>query len=146
KQHTYTKLGGNADYFVTPTAYEQVSDVIKLANQQDIPLMLLGNGSNLIIKDGGMRGIVMYLGKLDQIIVQNESIIAQRGDMLRDVSKQSLTSHLTGLDFARGIPGSVGGVLFMNAGVYGGEIKDVLIQATVVDETGVIRTVTAEEL
>ena len=146
KQHTYTKLGGNADYFVTPTAYEQVSDVIKLANQQDVPLMLLGNGSNLIIKDGGIRGIVMYLGKLDQIIVQNESIIAQSGALIADVSKQALTSHLTGLEFACGIPGSVGGALFMNAGAYGGEIKDVLKQATVVDETGEIRTVTAEEL
>lgn len=146
KQHTYTKLGGNADYFVTPTAYEQVSDVIKLTNQQDIPLMLLGNGSNLIIKDGGIRGIVMYLGKLDQIIVQNESIIAQSGALIADVSKQALTSHLTGLEFACGIPGSVGGALFMNAGAYGGEIKDVLKKATVVDGTGEIKTITAEEL
>lgn len=146
KQHTYTKLGGNADYFVTPTTYEQVSDVIKLANQHEAPLMLLGNGSNLIIKDGGIRGIVMYLGKLDQIIVQNESIIAQSGALIADVSKQALTSHLRGLEFACGIPGSVGGALFMNAGAYGGEIKDVLTKATVVDDTGEIQIVTAKEL
>src|SRR5699024_11078861 len=140
KQHTYARLGGHADYFVTPETHEQVQAVVKFAGEQSIPFMLLGSGSNLIIKDGGIRGIVMYLGKLDQIIVQNESIIAQSGALIADVSKQALTSHLTGLEFACGIPGSVGGALFMNAGAYGGEIKDVLKQATVVDETGEIRT------
>lgn len=146
KQHTYTKLGGNADYFVTPITYEQVSQVIKLANKKKVPFMLLGNGSNLIIKDGGIRGIVMYLGKLDQIMVHNESIVAQSGALIADVSKRALSSHLTGLEFACGIPGSVGGALFMNAGAYGGEIKDVLLQATIVDLNGEIQTITAEEL
>ncbi len=146
KQHTYTKLGGNADYFVTPTTYEQVSEVVKLANKERVPFMLLGNGSNLIIKDGGIRGIVMYLGKLDTITVRSGRIIAESGSLIVDVSRQALTSHLTGLEFACGIPGSVGGALFMNAGAYGGEIKDVLTQATVVDKAGNIKTLSADEL
>ena len=146
KQHTYTKLGGNADYFVTPTTYEQVSEVVKLANKERVPFMLLGNGSNLIIKDGGIRGIVMYLGKLDAITVRSGRIIAESGSLIVDVSRQALTSHLTGLEFACGIPGSVGGALFMNAGAYGGEIKDVLTQATVVDKAGNIKTLSADEL
>src|SRR5699024_641367 len=146
KNHTYTRLGGNADYFVTPETYEQVQAVVKFANDEHIPFMLLGNGSNLIIKDGGIRGIVMYLGKLSSIAVDGSKIIAQSGALIADVSKQALKSHLTGLEFACGIPGSVGGALFMNAGAYGGEIKDSLIQAIIMDRAGNIRTIKAEDL
>lgn len=146
KNHTYTKLGGNADYFVTPVTYKQVSEVVKLAKAHKEPFTLLGNGSNLIIKDGGIRGIVMYLGELKEITVQREKIIAQSGALIADVSKQALASHLTGLEFACGIPGSVGGALFMNAGAYGGEIKDVLMQATIVDDEGNIKTIAATDL
>src|SRR5690625_2091784 len=146
KNHTYTRLGGNADYFVTPMTYEQVQEVVKLATKENNPFMLLGNGSNLIIKDCGSRGIVMYLGKLNKIKVIRTKIIAQSGALIADVSKQALASHLTGLEFACGIPGSVGGALFMNAGAYGGEIKDVLIQATIVDDEGNIKTIAATDL
>lgn len=146
KNHTYTRLGGNADYFVTPGTYEQAAAIVRLAKADDIPFMLLGNGSNLIIQDGGIRGIVMYLGELKKITVSSEKIVAQSGALIAEVSKQALASHLTGLEFACGIPGSVGGALFMNAGAYGGEIKDVLVQATVVDGEGQIKTVSAEDL
>ena len=146
KNHTYTKLGGNADYFVTPITYEQVQEIVKLANREKIPFMLLGNGSNLIIKDGGIRGIVMYLGKLANIQVDDTKILAQSGALIADVSKKALESRLTGLEFACGIPGSVGGALFMNAGAYGGEIKDVLISTTVVDREGNLRVLSANEL
>src|SRR5699024_1627463 len=128
KNHTYTELGGNADYFVTPVNYEQVQAVVKLANQEDVPFMLLGNGSNLIIKDGGIRGIVMYLGELDNIRVEGSSLFAQSGALIRQVSRKALQHELSGIEFACGIPGSVGGALFMNAGAYGGEIKDCLLQ------------------
>lgn len=146
KDHTYTKLGGNADYFVTPTSYEQVQGVVKFAKVHEIPFTLLGNGSNLIIRDGGIRGIVMYLGKLASIHVEGTNIIAQSGALIADVSKAALNHHLTGLEFACGIPGSVGGALFMNAGAYGGEIKDVLINTTVVDQNGELKVLKAEEL
>lgn len=146
KNHTYTRLGGRADYFVTPVTYEQVQDIVKFATTKNIPFMLLGNGSNLIIKDGGIRGIVMYLGELSKITVEGTKLIAQSGALIADVSKKALTSHLTGLEFACGIPGSVGGALFMNAGAYGGEIKDVLIKAVVIDQEGNVKTIAAEDL
>src|SRR5690625_4364266 len=82
KKHTYTRLGGNADYFITPVTYEQVQHIVKLANREDIPFTLLGNGSNLIIKDGGIRGIVMYLGKLSMVKVEQTKIIAQSGALI----------------------------------------------------------------
>lgn len=146
KNHTYTRLGGNADYFVTPVTYEQVQQVVKLANQEKVPFTLLGNGSNLIIKDGGIRGIVMYLGKLAAITVEGTKIIAGSGALIANVSKQALTNHLTGLEFACGIPGSVGGALFMNAGAYGGEIKDVLLRAKIVDRDGELKMMEAKDL
>lgn len=144
--HTYTRLGGNADYFVTPVNYEQVQQIVKLANNEKIPFTLLGNGSNLIIKDGGIRGIVMYLGELDLVRIEGTTLIAQSGALIASVSKEALAGHLSGLEFACGIPGSVGGALFMNAGAYGGEIKDVLVRATVIDKVGNVLTLTAEEL
>lgn len=146
KDHTYTKLGGNADYFVTPTTGLQVQRVVQFAKNENIPFMLLGNGSNLIIKDGGIRGIVMYLGKLTNTSVEGTVLSAEAGALIADVSRMALDHSLTGLEFACGIPGSVGGALFMNAGAYGGETKDILLSATIVDEEGNIREVVAEDL
>lgn len=146
KEHTYTKLGGNADYFVTPMTPTEVQRVVQFANKENIPLTLLGNGSNLIIKDGGIRGIVMYLGKLDKMTVDGTVIRAESGALIADVSKFALEHSLTGLEFACGIPGSVGGALYMNAGAYGGEIKDILVTATVVDKQGNIKELKAEDL
>ncbi|GEN44707.1 UDP-N-acetylmuramate dehydrogenase [Alkalibacillus haloalkaliphilus] len=142
--HTYTKLGGKADFFVTPTSYKAVQDVVKLANQEQLPFTLLGNGSNLIVKDGGVRGVVLSLKKLDDITVDGYEMIAQSGARIIDASREALAEHLTGLEFACGIPGTVGGALFMNAGAYGGEIKDVLKEAVVVDREGNLLTLPAD--
>lgn len=146
KSYTYTRLGGNADLFVMPATYEQVQDVVKLADKEDVPFTLLGNGSNLIIKDGGIRGIVMYLGNLNQIKTEGTKVIAQSGARIINVSREAYASELTGLEFACGIPGSVGGALFMNAGAYGGEVKDVLESTTVVDRHGEIHLIRASDL
>lgn len=146
KEHTYTKLGGNADYFVTPRTPAEVQRVVQFANKENVPLTLLGNGSNLIIRDGGIRGIVMYLGELNDISVEGTIIRAEAGALISDVSYFALEHSLTGLEFACGIPGSVGGALYMNAGAYGGEIKDVLLNATVIDREGNIKVVKAEDL
>lgn len=146
KSHTYTRLGGKADLFVTPTSYVQVQKIVKLAVQEDVPFTLLGNGSNLIVKDGGIRGIVMSLKRLDAISSSEGNIVAQSGSAIIEVSRKALTEHLAGLEFACGIPGTVGGALFMNAGAYGGEIKDVLYQAVVVDPDGELLTLSAEDL
>ncbi|HEY4600948.1 MAG TPA: UDP-N-acetylmuramate dehydrogenase [Cerasibacillus sp.] len=146
KEHTYTRLGGKADFFVTPETYEQVQQVVKLANQEQVPFTLLGNGSNLIVKDGGIRGIVMNLHRLNQIRTDGSTLVAASGARIIDASRKALEAHLTGLEFACGIPGSVGGALYMNAGAYGGEIKDVLAHTLVVTKEGELIKLSAEEL
>ncbi|MFD2210600.1 UDP-N-acetylmuramate dehydrogenase [Virgibacillus halophilus] len=146
KDHTYTHLGGKADFFITPQNYDEVQHVVKLANKEEIPFTLLGNGSNLIVKDGGIRGIVMNLHHLDHIHSEGNRLYAQSGARIIDASRAALDQSLTGLEFACGIPGSVGGALYMNAGAYGGEIKDCLERAIVVDRNGQLLELAAEEL
>jgi UDP-N-acetylmuramate dehydrogenase len=146
KNHTYTHLGGAADFFVRPETYEQVQQIVKLANKEQIPFTLLGNGSNLIVKDGGIRGIIMNLANLNQIETNGTVLVAGSGARIIDASRAALAKTLTGLEFACGIPGSVGGALYMNAGAYGGEIKDVLESTVVVDQSGELLTLSADEL
>ncbi|ASN07173.1 UDP-N-acetylmuramate dehydrogenase [Virgibacillus necropolis] len=145
-KHTYTKLGGKADFFVTPETYEQVQKIVKLANKENLPFTLLGNGSNLIVKDGGIRGIVLNLKQLSSIQTDETAIVAQSGARIIDTSRMALSKSLAGLEFACGIPGSVGGALFMNAGAYGGEIKDVLESTIVVDREGNLLELSADQL
>ncbi|PFG04649.1 UDP-N-acetylmuramate dehydrogenase [Bacillus sp. es.034] len=146
RDHLYTKLGGRADFFLTPTTYEEVQNIVKLSNKVDVPFTLLGNGSNLIVKDGGIRGIVLHLKNFKDIKATDQQIVAQSGAAIIDVSRRALAEQLSGLEFACGIPGTVGGALFMNAGAYGGEIKDVLDYCHVVDREGNLVKRTASEL
>ncbi|WP_028783653.1 UDP-N-acetylmuramate dehydrogenase [Thalassobacillus devorans] len=146
RDHLYTKLGGKADFFITPTSYEEVQNVVKFSNEENVPFTLLGNGSNLIIKDGGIRGIVINLKHLDDISAEGNTVVAQSGARIIDTSYYALKQHLSGLEFACGIPGTVGGALYMNAGAYGGEIKDVLDYAYVVDKEGNLVKRLASEL
>ncbi|MGM0754092.1 MAG: UDP-N-acetylmuramate dehydrogenase [Bacillota bacterium] len=146
REHLYTKLGGKADFFLTPTTYEEVQNIVKLSNEVDVPFTLLGNGSNLIVKDGGIRGIVLHLKNFTDIKTTDQLIVAQSGAAIIDVSRRALAEKLSGLEFACGIPGTVGGALFMNAGAYGGEIKDVLDYCHVVDRDGNLVKRTAAEL
>lgn len=146
RNHTYTHLGGEADFFVRPETYEQVQEIVKLANDVQMPFTLLGNGSNLIVKDGGIRGIIMNLANLNKVEVNDTVLVAGSGARIIDASREALADSLTGLEFACGIPGSVGGALYMNAGAYGGEIKDVLESTVVVDKLGELLTLSADEL
>ncbi|MGG3912679.1 UDP-N-acetylmuramate dehydrogenase [Rossellomorea vietnamensis] len=146
RDHLYTKLGGRADFFLTPTTYEEVQNIVKLSNKVDVPFTLLGNGSNLIVKDGGIRGIVLHLKNFKDIKATDQLIVAQSGAAIIDVARRALAEQLSGLEFACGIPGTVGGALFMNAGAYGGEIKDVLDYCHVVDREGNLVKRTAAEL
>lgn len=146
REYLYTKMGGKADYLVLPNRYEQVAETVKYAKHNNIPFTVLGNGSNLIIRDGGIRGIVMLLTELNQITCENNEIVAQCGATIIDVSRRALQESLTGLEFACGIPGTVGGAVYMNAGAYGGEIKDVLDHVIVVDENGELKKVEAKDL
>lgn len=136
KYHTLVKIGGKADFLVWPETYEQVVEVIRLKEKHHLPFTLLGNGSNVIVRDGGIRGIVVQLKHLTEIKVEGEKIIAQSGADIKAVSRVALEHSLTGLEFACGIPGSVGGAIMMNAGAYDGEIKDVIDHVKVVTQTG----------
>lgn len=144
KNHTHIKVGGKADVFVAPTNYDEIQEVIKYANKYNIPVTFLGNGSNVIIKDGGIRGITVSLIHITGVTVTGTTIVAQCGAAIIDVSRIALEHNLTGLEFACGIPGSVGGALYMNAGAYGGEISYVLTEAVVMTGDGELRTLTKE--
>ncbi|MEV2876966.1 UDP-N-acetylmuramate dehydrogenase [Paenibacillus larvae] len=146
KLFTYTKTGGTADLFITPPTYEAAGQLIRYARNHDLPVTLIGNGSNLIVRDGGIRGIVLSLMKLNKINPGVHAITAQSGAAIIDVSSAALKQHLSGLEFACGIPGSVGGALFMNAGAYGGEISDVLKSALVLTSEGELLQLTKEDL
>ncbi|WP_141553176.1 MULTISPECIES: UDP-N-acetylmuramate dehydrogenase [Bacillus cereus group] len=146
KSYTFTKTGGNADYFVLPTTYKEVQDVIKYANQNNIVFTILGNGSNLIVKDGGIRGIVLNLTKLTDISLKNNKIIVQSGATIIDTSRFALENHLTGLEFACGIPGTVGGAVYMNAGAYGGEVSHAIESVVVLTRDGEILNLNRDDL
>ena len=145
-KYTMTKLGGTADLLVIPTTIEETEATVRYAYKNNIPLLLLGNGSNMVVRDGGVRGIVLHLSKLDEIRVEGTSIHAQGGANIIDVSKCAAANGLTGFEFACGIPGSVGGAMAMNAGAYGGEIQDVIVQATVLTGSGELLVLSKEEL
>lgn len=136
KTYTMTKLGGNADVFVMPATEQEAVAVVKYAHTHDIPLLMLGNGSNMVVRDGGVRGIVLHFAKLDEIRIEGDTVYAGSGALIIDVSKRAAAESLTGFEFACGIPGSIGGAMAMNAGAYGGEIKDVIVQCAVLTDEG----------
>ena len=135
-KYTMTKLGGAADLLVIPNTIDEMEATVLYAHQNGIPLLVLGNGSNMVVRDGGVRGIVLHLSNLDGIKVDGTSVHAEGGANIFDVSKQASAESLTGFEFACGIPGSVGGAMAMNAGAYGGEIKDIIVQVTVLTTEG----------
>lgn len=146
KRYTYTETGGNADFYLSPTKNEDVQAIVRYAKEKDIPVTYLGNGSNIIIREGGIRGIVISLLSLNHINVSDDAIIAGSGAAIIDVSRSARDHVLTGLEFACGIPGSVGGAVYMNAGAYGGEIKDCIDYALCVNEEGDLIQFTNKEL
>lgn len=146
KYHTYTKMGGIADLFIIPTSYEETAFVVRYAYEQGIPLTLLGNGSNLVVRDGGIRGIVLSFEKLIDISVEGHELVAQSGAAIIEASRVAYAHQLSGLEFACGIPGTIGGALIMNAGAYGGEVKDCLHSATVLTRQGELLNISHDEL
>ncbi len=136
KDHTSFRVGGPVDYLITPEFFDEVVAVIKLCSKYAKPYFLIGKGSNLLVKDGGIRGVVIKLTKLSKITINDEYITAFAGAELKDVCNEALNANLTGLEFACGIPGSVGGALTMNAGAYHGEMSHVVESALVVDRHG----------
>lgn len=132
RDYTTFRAGGPADLLVSPKSAEQIRTVLQMCRQLEVPVTLLGNGSNVLVRDGGIRGAVLCLGsEFSQIQIEGRMVVAQAGAKLAAVVSAALNAGLVGMEFAGGIPGSVGGGIYMNAGAYGGELSQVLHSALV---------------
>ena len=147
KKHVTFRVGGNADYFVTVKSAEETADIIGLCREEKIPYFIMGNGSNLLVGDRGIRGVVIQIAKeMNEVRVEGNTIVAQAGALLSRIANAALQESLTGLEFASGIPGTLGGAVVMNAGAYGGEMKDILETVRVLTPRGEILELKNEEL
>lgn len=146
-QHTTFRIGGPADVFVMPENYEQIREVLRLCKEEKLPFFVLGNGSNLLVSDSGYRGVIIQMDRnMEEIRLDGEEIHACAGALLSSVAVAARNTSLTGFEFAGGIPGTIGGAAVMNAGAYGGELKDVLKEVTVMTREGEILTIPADKL
>lgn len=145
-EHINFRVGGPVDILLTPNTKEQIVETINICKENKIPFYVLGNGSNVLVKDSGIRGVVIKLSEFDNIVRDGNTIKAESGALLKDVSAEALKASLTGFEFACGIPGSVGGAVFMNAGAYDGEISFVIKESEVMSEDGKIITLSKDQL
>ncbi len=147
KSHTTFRVGGSADWFVTPEEEKQVREIVNVLRKEKIPYYVIGNGSNLLVGDKGYRGVIIQLyKKLSRIHVKDNTVYAQAGALLSKIAAEALICELTGLEFASGIPGTLGGAVMMNAGAYGGEMKHVLKSALALTPEGEFRVLPVEQM
>lgn len=147
EKHTTFRIGGPADYFVMPSDVTDVKAVIELCEQEKVPYYVVGNGSNLLVGDKGFRGLIIQIaGNMNQLQADGEVITAQAGCSLAQIAGKALDEELAGFEFAAGIPGTLGGAVRMNAGAYGGEIKDVLESAVVLTREGKVMELSVNEM
>ncbi len=147
EKHTTFRIGGPADYFVMPSDVTDVKAVIELCEQEKVPYYVVGNGSNLLVGDKGFRGVIIQIASnMNQMQADGEVITAQAGCSLAQIAGKALDEELSGFEFAAGIPGTLGGAVRMNAGAYGGEIKDVLESAVVLTKEGKVMELSANEM
>ena len=147
KRHTTFRIGGPADYFLLPSSEEELSGILKICKNEELPYFILGNGSNLLVSDEGYRGVIIQLYRnYGDITVKGNEIHATAGALLSQIAAAAKNASLTGFEFAGGIPGTLGGAVVMNAGAYGGEMKDVLKEVTVMNQDGEILTISADKL
>ncbi len=147
RNHTSFKVGGPADIIAIPQSIEEIQDTVKFCKKNNIPYFIMGNGSNLIVRDKGMRGVVVKIGdEFKNVIIKGNTVIAQAGVLLSTLSKKIMAERLKGFEFASGIPGTLGGAVTMNAGAYGGEMKNVIKNVKVLDEKGEMLDLSLEEL
>ena len=146
-RHTTFRVGGPAEYFIMPSI-AQVPEVVALCSAYELPLTVIGNGSNLLVSDAGLRGVVMELGKAASGIqlLDGEDLAVEAGTLLSETANFAAKHGLSGMEFAAGIPGSLGGAVVMNAGAYGGEMKDILSGVRVLTKAGEIKVRAANEL
>ena len=146
REHTSFHIGGSADALVQPYTAEALGIGISLCRREELPYWVLGKGTNVLVGDRGMAGVVFDMTKMTGLTVEGCTITAEAGVLLSVLSHAALEHSLTGLEFASGIPGSVGGGIFMNAGAFGGEMAQVLTSARIMTEYGEIREISAAEL
>mgnify|MGYP004488303749 CR=1 FL=1 len=146
-RHTTVRIGGPADFFLVPENADEIKKIIAVCKEKNVPYFILGNGSNLLVSDKGYQGVVVQLYRnFGQIKVEDGRIHAQAGALLSGIAAAAREASLTGFEFAGGIPGTLGGAVVMNAGAYGGEMKDVLKEVTVLTPEGGVLTLQADEL
>lgn len=146
-KHTTFRIGGPADYFLVPESFEQIEKILMICREYELPFFVLGNGSNLLVGDSGYRGVILQIFRnLNQICVEGRKIRASAGALLSGVASAAKNASLTGFEFAGGIPGTIGGAVVMNAGAYGGEMKDVLCEVTVLTTEGEILKLPVKDL
>lgn len=147
RKHTTFRIGGPADYLVLPQKAEEIGEIVAYCKKMNVPWYVMGNGSNLLVADQGVRGVVIQLLRnFNKIVVQQNKISAQAGAGNALIARQALDASLTGFEFAAGIPGTIGGAVVMNAGAYGGEMKDIITEVTVLDEQGEIQIIPVDKL
>ncbi len=146
KNHTSFKIGGECDYFVIPKNSKQLKTVINKASELNLPVFVLGKGSNLLVSDNGIEGVVILMSGLCDITVNGDEITAGAGVSVANLCVAALNNCLTGLEFAYGIPGSVGGGLYMNAGAYGGEFSNTVIKAEYLSRDGKVVAIDAKDM
>lgn len=147
KKHTTFRIGGPARYFVRPKTTKEIIELISYCQENDLPYFILGKGSNLLVSDQGYSGmIIQLLQNYSDIQIEGNMIVAQSGALLSAIAGKAAAHSLGGMEFAAGIPGTIGGAVFMNAGAYDGEIRQVLVQAEVLDREGQVRILTNEQL
>lgn len=146
-RHTTFRIGGPADYFLLPSSSEEVKGILEICKEESLQYFILGNGSNLLVSDEGYRGVIIQIYRnYGGLTVEGTEIRAGAGVLLSQIAAAARNESLTGFEFAGGIPGTLGGAVVMNAGAYGGELKDVLKEAVVMDREGNIFTVPVEKL
>ncbi len=147
KNHTSFKIGGPADIMIIPSSEGEIVESIKFCRNNNIKYFVMGNGTNLLVKDSGIRGVVIKIGKgFDDIDIVEDKLLCQSGALLSLVGKQALKNSLRGFEFASGIPGTVGGAITMNAGAYGGEMKDIVTKVRVLDKDNNILELNNEQM
>lgn len=144
--YTSFRIGGKCKYLVKPTNFTHVKEVVTLLKDNKVDFYFIGNGSNILVSDNGYDGAIVLLSGLTNITVENNKIECDAGVSLAKLCNVAMEHGLTGLEFAFGIPGTVGGAVYMNAGAYGGEIKDVITSCTYLDENGEFQTVYRDEM
>lgn len=147
QKHTTFRIGGAAKYFAMPKNVDEIMTLIRYCQEQELPYCVLGNGSNVLFTDNGYEGMIIRIGSaMSEIRVDGTSVYAQAGAILARVASLVYEAGLTGMEFAAGIPGSIGGAIVMNAGAYGGEMKDIVSYVEVLSTNGSFRRYTGDEM